>query len=51
MKLSKTDWYIVLLGLVILADVSLNEMGFGVITFAPLTLLAYWLMRKAFMDK
>ncbi len=50
MKLSKTDWYIILLGLVIIADVSLNEMGLGIITFAPLTLLAYWLMTKAFAE-
>ena len=46
--MSKSDFYFVLLSLVIIADVSLNEMGFGAITFAPLTILAGWLMRKAF---
>lgn len=48
MKLSRSDWYLILLGIVIVADVSANERGFGVIAFVPLTLLAYWLMRKAF---
>jgi hypothetical protein len=47
-KISKTDLYFVALALVILALIITNELGFGVITFAPLAILAYWLMTKAF---
>lgn len=36
------------LAVVIIALVSLNELGFGVIAFVPLMLLAYWLMKKVF---
>jgi len=45
--MSKSDWYFVLLAMAIFADVSMNELGFGAITFLPLTLLACWLMSKA----
>jgi len=46
--MSRSDLYFVLLAIVIIADISMNELGFGVITFLPLTLLACWLMVKAF---
>lgn len=46
--MSKSDWYFVLLAIAVFADVSMNELGFGGITFLPLTLLACWLMVKAF---
>ena len=46
--MTKSDWYFILLGLVVIGLVSANELGFGVIAFVPLTLLAYWLMVKAF---
>ena len=46
--MSKSDWYFVLLAMVVIADIILNEMGLGAITFAPLTLFAGWLMWKAF---
>ncbi len=49
-KQRKTDWYYVLLGLVIFALVSANELGFGIIAFVPLVLLAYWLMTKVFAE-
>lgn len=39
---------LIFLGIVIIALVSANELGFGVIAFVPLTLLAYWLMEKLF---
>lgn len=41
----------ILLALVIIALVGLNELGYGVIAFAPLTLLAYYLMDKIFNEK
>ena len=41
----------ILLALVIFALVSANELGYGVIAFAPLTFLAYWLMEKIFNEK
>jgi hypothetical protein len=44
----KSVLYSILLALVIIANVSMNELGFGAITFLPLTLLACWLMFKAF---
>ena len=50
-RMSKSDLYFVLLAIVIVADVSMNELGFGVITFLPLTLLAGWLMLKAFENE
>ncbi len=46
--MSKSDWYFVLLAIAVFADASMNELGFGAITFLPLTLLAFWLMHKAF---
>lgn len=46
--MSKNDWYFIGLACVIFADVSANELGVGAITFLPLTLLAVWLMHKAF---
>ncbi len=49
-KQHKTDWYYVLLGLVIIALVSANELGFGIFAFVPLMLLAYWLMTKVFAE-
>jgi hypothetical protein len=48
MKLTKSDWYLILLALVIFTLIATNELGIGVITFLPLTLLAYWLMIKTF---
>jgi len=45
--MSKSNLYFVLLALAIIAGVSLNELGFGAITFLPLTLLACWLMSEA----
>ena len=48
MKLTKSDWYLILLGLVIFTLIATNELGIGVITFLPLTLIAYWLMTKVF---
>ncbi len=47
----KSDWYCILLGLVIFILVSANELGYGVIAFVPLTLLARWLMTKAFVKE
>jgi len=41
--------YGILLALAIIALVSANELGFGVIVFVPLMLLAYWLMEKFIM--
>lgn len=38
----------ILLAVVIFALVGLNELGYGIIAFAPLTLLACWLMEKIF---
>jgi hypothetical protein len=48
MPLTKSDWYPIGTGLAIFADVSANELGFGTITFLLLTLLAAWLMARAF---
>ena len=48
MKVSKSDRYLILLALVVFYLVGANELGFGAIAFLPLTLLAVWLMRKAF---
>jgi hypothetical protein len=47
-NLTKPDWYTILLAIVIIALVGANELGLGVLAFAPLILLAYWLMVKAF---
>ena len=38
----------IVLALVVMALVSLNELGFGILAFVPLALLAYWLTLKAF---
>jgi hypothetical protein len=46
--MNKSGWYFILLAIVVFADVSMNELGFGAITFLPLTLLACWLMHKTF---
>jgi hypothetical protein len=47
MKLSKTDWYIILFFLLVFVMVGLNELGNGV--FALFLLFpAYWLCEKAF---
>jgi membrane protein implicated in regulation of membrane protease activity len=48
MKQDNSIWYLVLLIVVIVTAVVTNELGIGVITFAPLTLLAYWLISKVF---
>jgi hypothetical protein len=48
MKLTRSHLYFILLALVIFTLVGTNELGIGVFTFTPLTLLAYWLMVKAF---
>jgi len=39
------EWYLLL---VILALISTNEWGIGVLNIGPLLLLAYWLMEKVF---
>jgi hypothetical protein len=44
---SKNDWYFILLGVVIVADVFLNMAPFGMCAFIPLTYLPYLLMEKA----
>ena len=49
--MGKSDLYLILLAVVIIADVGMNELGFGAITFLPLTLLAGWLMFKAFENE
>jgi hypothetical protein len=48
MKLGKQDWYLILLGFVIFALISANELGYGVFAFLPMALLAIWLMSKVF---
>jgi hypothetical protein len=47
MKLSKTDWYIILFFLLAFVMVGLNELGFGIFSLF-LLFPAYWLMVKAF---
>ena len=48
--MNKSVLFFILLALVVIADVILNELGFGAIAFVPLTLLACWLMFKAFEE-
>jgi hypothetical protein len=48
MKLTKSDWYFILLAPVIFALIGANELGYGAIALLPGLLLAYWLMEKAF---
>ena len=47
MKLSKTDWYFILLALLAFAMIGLNELGFGLFSLF-LLFPAYWLCVKAF---
>ena len=46
--MSKSDLYLVSLSLVVILLAGLNEVGFGALAFLLLTLLAVWLMSKAF---
>ena len=48
MNLTKTDWDLILLAIVVFALVGINELGYGAIGLLPLLLLAFWLMTKAF---
>ncbi len=48
LKLTKKDWRLIWLGVVVFTLISANELGFGTIAFPPLIFLAVWLMRKAF---
>jgi membrane protein implicated in regulation of membrane protease activity len=43
---TKSEGYLILLALVIIADVILGMLPTGIITFVPLTYLAYLLMEK-----
>ena len=48
MNLTKSDWYLILLALVTLTMIAINEYsGYGLIGYAVLTPLAFWLLRKA----
>jgi hypothetical protein len=51
MHLSKSEWYFILLAVVIFALNSANEFGFGAIALLPGLLLAYWLMTKALEEE
>jgi hypothetical protein len=48
MKLSKNDWWFIWVYVAIFAVVFSAGSGYGAILWLPLTLLACWLMHKAF---
>jgi hypothetical protein len=47
MKPTNTDWYFLPLALLVIAMISINELGYGVFSLFLLP-PAFWLMQKAF---
>jgi hypothetical protein len=46
-KLDKSDWYLILLLIIVISMIGINELGYGVFSLF-LLYSAYWLMIKLF---